>query len=139
MGIRVQDEQRKAPTRALPTGCPTTQVHDLPQMTLTLLSATAFRHNNPNATQIALGLFIFSWIAQFVGHYFAEGRAPALLDNLSGALVLAPFFVHLELLFPFGFKPELHKQINNLAAIELTRIRKLQGEKKRSAEVKKAQ
>jgi len=61
------------------------------------------------------------------------------LDNLSGALVLAPFFVHLELLFPFGFKPELHKQINNLAAIELTRIRKLQGEKKRSAEVKKAQ
>jgi len=53
--------------------------------------------------------------------------------------VLAPFFVHLELLFPFGFKPELHKQINDLAAIELTRIRKLEGEKKRAAEVKKAQ
>jgi len=111
----------------------------LPQMTLMLLSATAFKHNNPNATQIALGLFIFSWIAQFIGHGFAEGRAPALLNNPTGALVLAPFFVHLELLFPFGFKPELHKQINNLAAIELTRIRKLEGEKKRAAEVKKAQ
>ena len=135
-------------------------------MTLMLLSATAFRHNNPNATQIALGLFIFSWIAQFIGHGFAEGRAPALLDNPTGgmkcntslngitydfdlillyitrkypALVLAPFFVHLELLFPFGFKPELHKQINNLAAIELTRIRKLEGEKKRAGEAKKAQ
>ena len=25
---------------------------------------------------------ISSWIAQFMGHGFAEGRAPALLDNL---------------------------------------------------------
>jgi uncharacterized membrane protein YGL010W len=23
-----------------------------------------------------------AWIAQFIGHGFAEGRAPALLDNL---------------------------------------------------------
>jgi hypothetical protein len=55
------------------------------------------------------------------------------------ALILAPFFVHLELLFPLGFKPELRKEINNLAAIELTRVRKLEGEKKRAAEAKKAQ
>ena len=53
-------------------------------MTLMLLSATAFMHSNPNAMQIALGLFSFGWIAQFAGHIFAEGRAPALLDNLTG-------------------------------------------------------
>ena len=53
--------------------------------------------------------------------------------------MLAPFFVHLELLFLLGFKPELHKEINNLAAVELARVRKLEGEKKRVAEAKKAQ
>lgn len=52
------------------------------------------------------------------------------------ALVLAPFFVHLELLFPLGYKPELHKEINNLAAIELTRVRKLEAEKKRAKKAK---
>jgi len=105
----------------------------LPQMTFILLSATAFTHNNPDAMQIALGLFVFSWIAQFVGHGFAEGRSPALLENLTGALVLAPFFVHLELLFLLGFKPELHKQINDLAAVELNRVRQLEGGKSRQA------
>jgi len=111
----------------------------LPQMTLMLLSATAFMHNNPNAMQTALGLFVFGWVAQFIGHGFAEGRAPALLDNLAGALVLAPFFVHLELLFPLGFKPELRKEIHNLAAIELARVRKLEGDKRRAAETRKAE
>jgi len=105
-------------------------------MALMLLSATAFLHNNPNAMQTALSLFAFGWIAQFAGHGLAEGRAPALFDNLTGALVLAPFFVHLELLFPLGYKPELHKEINNLAAIELTRVRKLEGEKKRAKKAK---
>ena len=52
------------------------------------------------------------------------------------ALVLAPFFVHLELLFPLGYKPELYKEINNLAAIELTRVRKLEAEKKRAKKAK---
>jgi uncharacterized membrane protein YGL010W len=27
---------------------------------------------------------IISWIAQFLGHGLAEGRAPALLDNIVG-------------------------------------------------------
>jgi 2-hydroxy fatty acid dioxygenase len=28
------------------------------------------------------GLHVMAWIAQFMGHGLAEGRAPALLDNL---------------------------------------------------------
>lgn len=30
-----------------------------------------------------------SWIAQFIGHGFAEGRAPALLDNLFQVISIA--------------------------------------------------
>ena len=32
----------------------------------------------------ALIVEIVSWVAQFIGHGFAEGRAPALLDNIAG-------------------------------------------------------
>lgn len=52
-------------------------------------------------------------------------------------MVLAPFFVHLELLFGMGYRPALHKQINNEIGKEITRIRKIDGEKKRAAEKKK--
>lgn len=60
----------------------------------------------------AIGLHIFAWIAQFVGHGKFEGRAPALLDNIVQALFLAPFFVWLEVLFHFGYRPELKSRIN---------------------------
>lgn len=53
-------------------------------MLLTILTATAFVHNVPNSTPISIALFTFAWIAQFAGHGLAEGRAPALLDNLMG-------------------------------------------------------
>ena len=59
----------------------------------------------------ALGLFVASWIAQFVGHGVYEGRAPALLDNLIQALFLAPFFVWMEVLFFFGYRPELKSRL----------------------------
>ncbi|RDL38325.1 Uncharacterized protein BP5553_02665 [Venustampulla echinocandica] len=55
---------------------------------------------------------IVAWIAQFVGHGVYEGRAPALLDNLVQALVLAPFFVFMEFLFMLGYRPELQKRVN---------------------------
>ena len=69
---------------------------------------------------------IASWIAQFMGHGFAEGRAPALLDNLfqvlcpftvtrvnGQSLYLAPLFVWLEVLFAFGYRPSLKKCIDD--------------------------
>lgn len=52
------------------------------------------------------------------------------------ALVLAPFFVHLEILFGLGYRPELHKDIQNGVGLEIAKIRKAEGDKKR-AEVKK--
>jgi uncharacterized membrane protein YGL010W len=123
-------------------------------MAVTVLTATAFSYKPGYATQAAL-LHAFSWIAQFIGHGVAEGRAPALLDNLIGgrtsvftllltwltllfflsiAVVLAPFFVHLEILFGLGYRPAMHKRIINEIGKEITKLRKAEGDKKRKAQ-----
>ncbi|KAJ7591359.1 hypothetical protein C8J56DRAFT_1003860 [Mycena floridula] len=103
-----------------------------PQMIFTVLSAAAFT-SRPQHIAIAGSVHAFSWLAQIIGHGVAEGRAPALLDNLLGAVVLAPFFVHLEMLFKLGYRPEMYKRLNNEIGMEVTRIRKLEGDKKRAA------
>lgn len=66
---------------------------------------------------------IVSWIAQFVGHGMFEGRAPALLDNLVQALVLAPFFVWMEILFSLGYRPELKARLNKAIGQEVKKFR----------------
>lgn len=60
----------------------------------------------------AIAVHVFSWLAQFVGHGVFEGRAPALLDNLVQAILLAPFFVWMEILFMLGYRPELKSRID---------------------------
>ncbi|KAG6903327.1 hypothetical protein C0995_013080 [Termitomyces sp. Mi166 len=107
-----------------------------PQLTLSLLTSTAFYASGSNHWNLAVLIHVSSWIAQFLGHGLAEKRAPALLDNLLGAVVLAPFFVHLEILFALGYKPEMHKRINNEIGKEITKIRKAQGDKKRAEAAK---
>jgi uncharacterized membrane protein YGL010W len=75
------------------------------------------------AIYIASGLFVASWIAQFIGHGVFEKRAPALLDNLFQALVLAPLFVWLEILFYFGYRPELQKRVKKMAQKEISKMK----------------
>ncbi|KAG1907491.1 uncharacterized protein F5891DRAFT_374127 [Suillus fuscotomentosus] len=106
-----------------------------PQIVLLLLTATAHAHR-PDGIRDAIIVQVISWIAQFLGHGLAEGRAPALLDNIVGALVLAPFFVHLELMFMLGYRPALHKQLQNDIGIEIAKMRKAQGDKRRLAKKK---
>jgi 2-hydroxy fatty acid dioxygenase len=98
-------------------------------------------------------LHAICWVAQFLGHGLAEKRAPALVDNLFAgqsqfhilvlfavhwlelmcqAVVLAPFFVHLEILFSLGYNPGLHKQVQNGIGQEIARVRKLEAIKKRA-------
>jgi uncharacterized membrane protein YGL010W len=72
---------------------------------------------------VAIGVELFAWIAQFIGHGVYEGRAPALLDNLVQALVLAPFFVFMEMLFFFGYRPELQKRVNEGVSKEILKFR----------------
>jgi len=75
------------------------------------------------ANYVALGLNLASWIAQFVGHGVYEGRAPALLDNLVQALFLAPFFVWMEVLFMFGYRPGLKARLDKAVESELEKVR----------------
>ena len=75
--------------------------------------AFVFVRETPNSLSLSVIVFIASWIAQFYGHGVHEGRAPALLDNLLGAVVLAPLFVYIELLFYLGYRPELQKWLKN--------------------------
>lgn len=51
-----------------------------PQAILSILTANAFAQR-ANHTNIGLIVHVGSWIAQILGHKFAEGRSPALLDN----------------------------------------------------------
>ena len=94
-----------------------------------LLGATAYSSYltatyGATANYIALGLFLGSWIAQFVGHGIYEKRAPALLDNLVQALFLAPFFVWMEILFALGYRPELKARVEEAVEKEIERFRK---------------
>ncbi|KAI7725217.1 hypothetical protein M8C21_015175 [Ambrosia artemisiifolia] len=58
------------------------------------------------AWKVVLAAQLFCWTGQFIGHGVFEKRAPALLDNLTQAFLMAPFFVLLEALqMAFGYEP----------------------------------
>ncbi|KAK5296589.1 hypothetical protein LTR16_000639 [Cryomyces antarcticus] len=93
-----------------------------------LLGGTAYANHltatyGSTANYWALGIHVCSWIAQFVGHGSFEGRAPALLDNLVQAFFLAPFFVWFEILFFFGYRPELKGRLDKAVAKEVDKFR----------------
>lgn len=88
------------------------------------------------ATQVALAVEVVSWIAQFVGHGVYEKRAPALLDNLLQAFVLAPFFVFMEGLFMLGYRPELQKRVNSEVEKEVKKFRAAKDAKAENGEIK---
>ncbi|KAG6401765.1 hypothetical protein SASPL_138630 [Salvia splendens] len=56
--------------------------------------------------QVVLVSQLVCWTGQFIGHGVFEKRAPALLDNLAQAFLMAPFFVLLEALqYAFDYEP----------------------------------
>ena len=59
-------------------------------------------------------------------HFFFR----CFIDNFL-ALVLAPFFVHLEILFGIGYRPAFHKRIQTSIGKEVARIRREAADKKR--------
>lgn len=93
-----------------------------------LLAGTAYGNHltsayGMKANYIAIGVHIVCWIAQFIGHGVYEGRAPALVDNLVQAIFLAPFFVWMEILFAFGYRPELKSRLDQSVEKEITKFR----------------
>jgi 2-hydroxy fatty acid dioxygenase len=69
------------------------------------------------------GIQIFSWLIQFVGHGVFEHRAPALLENLNQALLLAPLFVMFEIANLFGFRKDIMKEVDELVKPEVEQFR----------------
>ena len=49
---------------------------------------------------IGVGVFVFGWVLQFIGHYY-EGKKPAFVDDLIG-LIIGPLYVTVEFLFLMG-------------------------------------
>ena len=93
-----------------------------------LLGATAYANHltstyGATANYWALGVHIASWLAQFIGHGVYEGRKPALLDNLVQAVFLAPFFVWMEVLFFFGYRPELKGRLDEAVEREVAKYK----------------
>ncbi|KAJ5371822.1 hypothetical protein N7517_003828 [Penicillium concentricum] len=74
------------------------------------------------------GIQVVSWLAQFIGHGVFEKRAPALLDNLVQAFLLAPLFVWMEVLFFFGYRPELKERFEKGVEVEILKFRKQKNE-----------
>lgn len=74
------------------------------------------------------------WITWSVVRMILSFRVLAKLDFVSNAqaVVLAPFFVHLELLFKAGYRPQLHHDIKNGVGKEIARIKKLEGDERRA-------
>ena len=59
---------------------------------------------------IAGGVFVASWVFQFLGHGVWEKRRPALVDNLFQVLV-APAFLVAETAFGLGLRKELRAEV----------------------------
>jgi len=73
-------------------------------------------------TEVAAVIFLVCWVAQFIGHGAFEHRAPALIDNVLAAFFLAPFFVWMEVLFFFGYRPELQARVKGMVEKELVKL-----------------
>ncbi|XP_061367433.1 2-hydroxy-palmitic acid dioxygenase MPO1 isoform X1 [Gastrolobium bilobum] len=71
------------------------------------------------AWKVVLAAQLICWTGQFIGHGVFEKRAPALLDNLVQAFLMAPFFVLLEVLqSSVGYEPYPGFQTRVKARIE---------------------
>ena len=86
--------------------------------------------DNPDIWRIALGIHIFSWLAQFYGHGVHEKRAPALFDSLGQAFRTAPLFVILEILFKLGYKSEYFARVQTHVDQEVKKFRESQQKSK---------
>ncbi|XP_077214010.1 2-hydroxy-palmitic acid dioxygenase MPO1-like [Tasmannia lanceolata] len=74
------------------------------------------------AWRVVLAAQLICWTGQFIGHGLFEKRAPALLDNISQAFLMAPFFVLLEVLHKFfDYEPYPGFHANVKAKIETDR------------------
>ncbi|WFC98711.1 hypothetical protein MYAM1_001443 [Malassezia yamatoensis] len=101
-----------------------------PLWTAFYASAFHLARNFPHAATISWSIFVASWAAQFYGHGVHEGRAPALLDNLLGAIVLAPLFVFIEVLFFLGYRKDMQTELKNETGRRIKEVKQAQAQAK---------
>ena len=65
-------------------------------LALIYLSSYYFNLYVANSIMYAVYINIFSWIMQFIGHFFFEGNRPALVDSISQSFLMAPLFSYYE-------------------------------------------
>ncbi|CAG8516250.1 2843_t:CDS:2 [Funneliformis mosseae] len=88
-------------------------------------NATNFASSFPdNHNSLAGIVHVTSWILQFIGHGFAEKRSPALKENIAQALLLAPLFIWLEVLFTMRYRTELQKRIKERVELAIAKENK---------------
>lgn len=87
------------------------------------LFATSIHESTPDIWKLALFIHVACWAAQIYGHQAHEGRSPAFLDNMAQALLFAPLFVLLEVMFHFGYKPDFQKKATALASKNIAEFR----------------
>ncbi|KAJ1956649.1 hypothetical protein GGI12_005253 [Dipsacomyces acuminosporus] len=91
----------------------------LPILYTIVVTSQQYIMSSPGALKVTVALNIVSWIVQFIGHGVFEKRAPALVDNIGQALVMAPFFVFLEVLFALGYRPDLHRSLRSEVGVRI--------------------
>ena len=79
--------------------------------------------------KVALAIHVTGWILQFIGHGIFEKRAPALLDSLDQALLTAPLFVLLEVMFFLGYRKEFYETMMKQVQVN---IKEYKEQKKKS-------
>mmetsp|Transcript_27885 Transcript_27885/g.38548 ORF Transcript_27885/g.38548 Transcript_27885/m.38548 type:complete len:131 (-) Transcript_27885:213-605(-) len=71
-------------------------------------AAHAARATVEGAWMYGIALHVLCWYLQIhPGHAVLEKRKPALLDSLAQAFAFAPLFVHMEVMFWCGYRPQL--------------------------------
>jgi len=90
-------------------GLGATMVGALYLMTGTLVKANPTVAGYP-LFQVLVVFHVAMWIAQFIGHGVFEGRAPALIESWDQALITAPLFVLLEVLFFLGYRKQFYDE-----------------------------
>lgn len=93
-------------------GVATTVVYTVLLVTAITLNETL--NDASTSLLIAGGVFVASWVFQFLGHGLFEKRRPALMDNLLQVFI-APMFIVAETAFGFGFKKDLQERVEDVA------------------------
>lgn len=92
-----------------------------PLIILMSFIANIFVLHYQDALQVIIILASLGLFFQVLGHFlFEERRRPAFMGNgleaFFTSLLVAPFFIFLELLFTFGYRPTLHRRIKEKIA-----------------------